>query len=65
MAYKGDAENELSLSENAVKILGGEIKKTEKFDLNGNLRTIIVIKKVKNTDKLYPRPNAKIRKKPL
>ena len=65
VAYKGDAENELSLSENAVKILGGEIKKTEKFDLNGNLRTIIVIKKVKNTDKLYPRPNAKIRKKPL
>ena len=65
VAYKGDAEKEISDSENAVKILGGRIEKTEKIDLSGNLRTIIVISKENKTPEEYPRANAKIRKKPL
>ena len=65
VAYKGDAENEISDAENAVKILGGKIEKAEKFDLNGNKRTIIVIKKEKPTENIYPRTNAKIKKKHL
>lgn len=65
VAYKGDAEKEISDSENAVKILGGKIEKTEKIDLSGNLRTIIVINKENKTPEEYPRANAKIRKKPL
>ena len=65
VAYKGDAEQEIKDSENALKILGGKIEKTEKIDLFGNNRTIIVINKDKATDKLYPRTNAKIKKKPL
>ena len=65
VAYKGDAEQEIKDSENALKILGGKIEKTEKIDLFGNNRTIIVINKDKATDKLYPRANAKIKKKPL
>ena len=65
VAYKGDAEEELKNSESAVKILGGKVENIEKFNLNGNLRTIAIIKKVKITGSEYPRPNAKIRKKPL
>lgn len=65
VAYKGDAEQEIKDSENAVKILGGKIEKIEKFNLSGNLRTIVVINKEKNTPFEYPRANAKIRKKPL
>lgn len=65
VAYKGDAEEELKNAENAVMILGGKIESTEKIDLNGNLRTVIVVKKEKATDLQYPRANAKIRKKPL
>ena len=52
-------------AENAVKILGGTLDKAEKFDLSGNTRTIVVIRKEKTTDIIYPRANAKIRKKPL
>ena len=65
VAYKGDAEQEISDAENAVKTLGGKIEKTEKIDLSGNLRTIIVINKESKTPEEYPRANAKIRKKPL
>ena len=65
VAYKGDAAEELALSDNAIKTLGGRVEKTEKFDLNGNLRTIVVIKKEKSTGAEFPRANAKIKKKPL
>ena len=65
VAYKGDAEQEILDAENAVKILGGRLEKTEKIDLSGNLRTIIVINKENKTPEEYPRANAKIRKKPL
>lgn len=65
VAYKGDAEREISDAENAVKTLGGRIEKAEKIDLSGNLRTIIVINKENKTPEEYPRANAKIRKKPL
>lgn len=65
VAYKGGAEEEILSAKNAVKILGGKFETNEKFDLSGNSRTIVVIKKEKATDRIYPRPNAKIRKKPL
>ena len=65
IAYKGDAEQEISDAEKAVKILGGRIENVEKIDLSGNLRTIIVINKESKTPEEYPRANAKIRKKPL
>lgn len=58
-------DEELLESKNALKVLGGEVESVNKFDLNGQSRSIIVIKKVKPTDKKYPRSNANIRKKPL
>ena len=67
IAYKGDADEEIKESENAVKILGGEIETVEKYDLLEGLgkRTVIVIKKVKETPEKYPRGRGLERKKPL
>ncbi len=67
IAYKGDADEEIKESENAVKILGGEIETVEKYDLLEGFgkRTVIVIKKVKETPEKYPRGRGLERKKPL
>ncbi len=65
VAFKADAESEIKESENAIKILGGKIEEVKKFDLAGNLRTLVIVKKERQTENVYPRPNAKIRKKPL
>ena len=65
VAYKGDAEEEINSALSAVKILGGKLVFTEKFNLNGSRRSIIIIEKEKLTPSEYPRSNAKIRKKPL
>lgn len=64
VAYKG-AENEIDASDYAVKTLGGKIQTVKTFDLSGNVRTVIAVKKEKPTDSRYPRTNAKIRKEPL
>lgn len=66
IAYKGDSEEEIKESKNALEILGGKIIKVEEFKLvNENKRTIIVIEKVKETPIKYPRGNGKERSKPL
>lgn len=64
---KGNYEEELNDSINAIKILGGEVVKTIEYQLpieNSN-RSIIIIKKNKPTDQCYPRLYDKIKKKPL
>lgn len=67
IAYKGDSDEEIIESRNAVKILGGEIEKVEKYDLPEGFgkRAVIVIKKVKPTPEKYPRGRGLERKKPL
>jgi len=65
VAYKGDAEEEITEAQNAIKILGGKIEKIDNFELEGAKRQIIVIKKIKSTPDKYPRGNGKERKKPL
>lgn len=67
IAYKGDCSEELEESKNALKILGGEIEKTESFTLPKDVgkRTVVIIKKVKNTPEKYPRGRGLERKKPL
>ena len=67
IAYKGDADEEIKEAENAIKTLGGEIEKVEKYDLPEGFgkRTVIVIKKVKSTPVKYPRGRGLERKKPL
>ena len=63
LAYKGDADEEVRDSENAVKILGGKIITHDKYVLEGAKRSLIVIEKQKNTDAKYPRGNARIKNK--
>ncbi|MDE6667788.1 MAG: 16S rRNA (guanine(527)-N(7))-methyltransferase RsmG [Clostridia bacterium] len=67
IAYKGDADEEIKEAENAIKTLGGEVEKVEKYDLPEGFgrRTVIVIKKVKSTPAKYPRGRGLERKKPL
>lgn len=57
LMYKGlKAGEELKEGEKAIKTLGGKVKEIKKFEIDqhGN-REIIVIDKIENTDKKYPR----------
>lgn len=66
-AMKGpDGETELEQSQQAIKILGGEVQDVFKLTLPDDLqRTIIVINKIKSTPVEYPRRGVKINKQPL
>ena len=63
----GNCEDEIEDTKNAIRILGGELEKIEKFNLpnSDNNRTILIIKKVKKTESQYPRNAGIPRKKPL
>ena len=65
VAYKGDSVEEVSESQKAVKILGGKLKENYIYSLDDAKRSLVVIEKVTNTDKKYPRGNGKERKNPL
>ena len=62
-------EEELDEARNAVSIVGGKVKSVNRYTLKNDSeeieRTIIVIEKVENTPKKYPRNNSQIAKKPL
>ena len=66
IAYKSiNMEDEINESKNALNVLGGKIEKIEKLDLEGNLRTLIYIKKVRESPKKYPRGQNKPKNQPL
>lgn len=66
IAYKSmDTDEEINESKNALNILGGKIEKVDKINLEGNDRTLIYIKKVKNTPNKYPRGQNKPKSLPL
>ncbi len=62
-----NAHEEIENAKNAIKILGGSIENIDSFELpeNGGKRTIIIIRKVKSTDKKYPRKAGEPTKNPL
>lgn len=64
ISMKGPNED-ISLGENAVKILGGEITDDINYELEGDQRRIVVVKKISQTPTKYPRNSAQIKKKPL
>ena len=58
VAYKsGKVQEEMERGRKAVEIFGGKIEKVEKFILSGTdaERELVVVRKVKKTDKRYPR----------
>ena len=67
-AYKsGNVDLELQEAENALKILGGELLSVTRFSLpcQGDARSILLIKKVRETPEKYPRKAGKPGKSPL
>ena len=60
-------EEEIKDAEKAIRVLGGEIEKIDNFKLENddNERNIIIIKKVKNTPKQYPRKAGIPTKEPI
>ena len=68
IAMKGpNIDEEVENAKKAVKLLGGEIERIESFRLGNtdNERTVIIIKKIKNTELKYPRKAGIPRKNPL
>ena len=65
VAYKGDVDSELNEARKAFSVLGGELKSVDKTELFGAKRAVVFVKKIKPTEKKYPRSNGKIRKSPL
>ena len=67
LVMKGNVEEEIKSSENALEKLNAKIETQEEFELplNGGHRTLLKIKKLKETNTMYPRSYDKIKKKPL
>lgn len=66
IALKGPkADEELEEAKNAIKILGGKVIDIERFDLSGNARANIVVKKIHPTNNKYPRGKNLPKNKPL
>lgn len=68
ISYKSsDIEDELNLSLNSIKILGGKLTEVKKLSLPESdiERSFVMIKKIKNTPKTYPRKPGMASKEPI
>lgn len=67
IAMKGPGvDEECAEISNALNTLGGKLNKTHSLNLsNGDERNIVVIDKIRNTPKKYPRMGNKPKTKPL
>lgn len=66
IALKGPkADEEVKNAANALEILGGEVIKMEKLDLDGNERVNVIVKKLRSCKKTYPRGQNLPKRKPL
>lgn len=67
ISMKGkDCQDEITQAKSAIAVLGGKIEKVINLNLSDDSsRTLIVIKKVKETPAKYPRKGTKISKNPL
>lgn len=66
-ALKGSGcKEELDEAKTAIKTLGGRLEKAAEYTLpNGDGRTLVIIRKVSETPKKYPRQQGKIKAFPL
>ena len=67
IAMKANVEEEVIKANNALEKLDAKIIEKQEFDLpkNKGHRTLLKIKKINHTNKIYPRTYDKIKKKPL
>ncbi len=64
VSLKGPSED-ISIGENAVNTLGGKIERVDEYQLEGEGRKIIYVKKISQTPTRFPRNSSQIKKKPL
>lgn len=67
VAMKGSSAEEVSQSKKALELLGGQIEEVKEFVIPGTdiSRSIIVVKKLRQTPPKYPRKAGKPTKEPL
>ena len=66
VAYKGEADGEVTEAKNAIQKLGGKGAEVFTYSLpNQSKRSLVYIRKQKNTPAAYPRGQGKERKNPL
>lgn len=66
LAYKSNnAEFEIQNSKNSLKMVGGKIQEVYNYNIEENNRCIVVVKKVKPTNSLFPRKKNLPKLKPL
>ncbi len=66
IALKGsNFKEELEKSSNVIKTLGGKLNEVIEYTIEGLGRSLIIIKKVKETNSKYPRIYGKIKSNPL
>lgn len=68
VAMKGPAvEEEIKASKNAIRMLGGQIEHIEKVQIEGSdlNHNLVIIKKISQTHKKYPRKAGMVTKEPL
>lgn len=63
-AMKGLSEN-ISDGNNAIELSGGKTENEFVYDVSGEGRKIVVVKKISHTPTRYPRNSGQIKKKPL
>ena len=65
-AMKGNSDEEVAAAARAAKTLGFEAAEVTKYSLpSGDMRSLVIYRKVRRTDTKYPRQYAKITAKPL
>ena len=66
VAMKGPKlKEELELSLGAIKLLGGEVEQDIKYTIEDQERHLLIVRKVRKTEKQYPRKFSKIKNNPL
>jgi 16S rRNA (guanine527-N7)-methyltransferase len=66
IAMKGPKlKEELDLSKHTIGILGGEILENIEYNIDNQVRSLLVVSKVRKTEKKYPRKFNQIKNNPL
>lgn len=66
ISYKSvDCDEEITNAKSAIFLLGGRLNQIQKFEINDNSRSFVIIDKVNGTSKQYPRKAGLPSKKPL
>ncbi len=61
-----NVEEEMEEAQKAIRILGGRFERVEKLNISGEFeRNLVILEKVKSTDKKYPRGQGKPAKEPI